>query len=150
MSASTSHGVNTGDPTDDDIVVFVTPPSPLQREYAIREAQASRAVALLNARKNADDPASAVSHSFIAEMTDEELVEYLVAMSENDRQGEATRQVLGETEWEDFDALRDAMRQYEEEGSPEDDPKWEALLERDRSFGDQVGAAGRGAQPGCS
>lgn len=133
------NGINAGDPTDTDVVIFVTPPSPLQREYAIRDAQAARANTMLNARRNANDHQAAVSKAFISEMNDVDLVEYLVAMGEQERQGEATRQVLGNPEWEDFDTLRDLMREYEEEGSPEGDPKWEALLEKDKRFGDQVG-----------
>jgi hypothetical protein len=51
-----SDGVNRGDPKDDDLVVWVTPPSPLQREQAVRDAQADRARLMLRIKRDPIPP----------------------------------------------------------------------------------------------
>lgn len=124
--------------TEDDVAVWVSPPSPLQREMAIREASAARNRATLEARRESNSDAAVNAQSFITAMSDDDLREYVLDLDEADRMSRARREVLLKKEWEDFNALRDAMRQFEEAGSPDDDPEWEPLLERDREFGNQV------------
>lgn len=124
--------------TEDDVAVWVSPPSPLQREMAIREASAARNRATLEARRNDGSDGAVNAQAFITAMSDDELRNYVLDLDDPDRTTRARREVLLKPEWEDFNALRDAMRQFEEAGSPEDDPQWEPLLERDRQFGAQV------------
>lgn len=135
-------GVRTGPfeepPGDDEVALWIQPPSPLQREQSLREAQAVRARAVLAAKRDKDSEEHLTAQVFVADMSDEALIEYLITINEEDRQQEAMREVLKREEWEDFTQLQDSMRQWEEAGSPEDDPEWEPLLERDRVYGEQV------------
>lgn len=127
-----------GEPTSNDIEIFVGPPSPLHREMAVREAQAIRARAMLSVRKESDSEEYLSSASFIASMDDDAIVNYLVNFGDAERLSEARRTVLSRPEWDDFNALRDSMQQFEDAGSPYDDPEWEFLLKRDQQFGDQL------------
>lgn len=127
--------------TEDTIKIWVGPPSPLQREMAIREAQAARSRAMLQARNDSESSQYLNARSFISNLALEELVEYVMDLDDSARLTKARREVLLEPEWEDFNALRDAMRQFEEAGSPQDDPEFVDLLARDALFGDQVNEA---------
>jgi len=126
------------EPSSDDVAIWVGPPSPLQREMAVREAQAARARAMLEARKKEESDQYVNARAFLANLDFEDLVDYVLDSEENERITRARRDVLAEKEWEDFNNLRDAMRQFEEAGSPWEDPEWADLLERDRMFGEQV------------
>lgn len=121
------------------VAMWICPPSPLQREQALRDAQAARQRALLRARKDEDSLESAAARSFIAGLSDDQLHEYLLSLDQADRFQEAQRVVLKDDEWSDFTELQDAMRQWEEAGKPEGD-EWTPLLERDTEFGKQVAA----------
>lgn len=125
---------------DDDVVIWVQPPSPLQREQALREAQAARSRALLGARRNEDSPDAANTRAFVANMGRETLIDYVLSADEQERRERAQRDVLGEDEWKDFAALQDAMRQWDEAGNPRTE-EWEPLIERDVEFGRQVSNA---------
>lgn len=130
-------------PGEDDVTVWVAPPSPLQREMALRDAQASRAKALLNAKRDT----SSVDHLsvmvFVADMAEETLIDYLLLSDSDTRRQEAIRDVLGRPEWEDMTAFMDAMAQYEDEdgnfiGDDPEDPEYKALLEADVRYSNQV------------
>lgn len=121
---------------DDDVTVWVTPPNPLQREQAMRDSQAHRAMMTLSARKD-DTPEGMAVRANVEELTLDELIDYLVGMGENDRQREAMREVASEDEWADLSELQDAIRLWEEAGSP-DDSKWADLMARDLEYGEQV------------
>lgn len=121
----------------DDLKIWIRPADPLQREMVVREAQAARARVLV-ASKDSDSSEWIQVHAFVSQLSQEGLIEYVIDLDENDRLSEARRDVLKEKEWEDFNSLRDAMRQYEEAGSPEDDPVWKPLLKRDEAFSQQV------------
>lgn len=129
-------------PSEDDIVVWVQPPNPLQREQALREASAKRARAVVRAKKDPDSDYALDSRAFAAELETDELIEFVLDLDEAERQQEAQRDVLGEEEWEDFTELQDAMRQYYDQGEPEGE-EWEALLRRDIEFGRQVAQRAR-------
>jgi hypothetical protein len=134
-------GVNDGEPLKDDIVVWVRPPSPLERDQSLREATATRARAVLAAKRNPDeDPDSVTVQGNLAAMEVSDLIDFLLAQETGDHRQEANRRVLAEEEWEDFEALRDSMRQWEEEGFPETE-EWQPLIDRDAEFGRQVDAA---------
>lgn len=131
--------INPETESDTDMLIWVAPPSPLQREMAIREAQASRARVMVDARGNEHSDQWLTVHGFIKGLTVDQLIEYLVTLDDNEYFAAARREVLTWDEWEDFNALRDAMRQYEQAGSPVGDPEWESLINRDKEFGKQVG-----------
>lgn len=126
--------------TDDQVAVWLQPPSPLQREMALREAQASRSRALLSAKRDKESEEHLTAMAFITDMSYETLVEYVLASESEERQREAMRDVLSNSEWDDMTTLQDAMRQFDESGADEDDPEFAALLERDAEFGRQVQA----------
>jgi hypothetical protein len=130
--------VNPDPPSDEDMRVWVGPPTPLQREMAIREAQASRARAMLAARSKEDSQDWLTVNGFIQSLSWDALLDYVLDLDEADRVQEARRDVLKEDEWDDFNALRDSMRQFDEAGSPYDDPEWQGLITRDTAFGEQV------------
>jgi hypothetical protein len=122
----------------DDLSIWVGPPSPLQREMAIRDGQAARARVVLEAKNHEGSDQWLTIRAFVASMPTDDLIEFILALDETDYIAQARRDVLVEKQWEDFNQLRDAMRQYEEAGSPVGDPEWEPLLERNRQFADQV------------
>lgn len=123
--------------SDDDIVIWVQPPSPLQREEALREAQGARSRTLLRARKDDESSDSATTKAFVANMTYETLVDYVLTGEEQERRERAQRDVLGREEWKDFANLQDAMRQWDEAGNPRTE-EWQPLIEKDLAFGRQV------------
>lgn len=124
--------------SDSDMKIWVAPPSPLQREMAVREAQASRARVMIEARKDENSTTWLTIRAFIANLKTDALIEYVLDLDTNEFLSDARRDVLKQPEWEDFNALRDAMRQFEEAGSPEDDEEWKPILSRDIEFGRQV------------
>lgn len=121
-----------------DMRIWVGPPSPLEREMAVREAQAARARVMIDARDNHDSQTWLTIQNFVRSMKRDALVDYILELDENEHFSQARRDVLQQKEWEDFNSFRDAMRQWDEAGSPIEDPEWEPLLERDRKFGMQV------------
>lgn len=123
--------------TEEDMAIWVRPCDPLQREDVVREAQAARARVIV-ASKDSESNEWLNVRAFIVSMEMDTLVEYVLDLDEGERISEARRTVLKESEWEDFNALRDSMRRYEEAGSPQGDEEWEPLLKRDREFGEQV------------
>lgn len=124
--------------SDDDVVIYVGPPSPLHREMAIREAQAERARVMLEARSKEDSTQYVVARSFLQSLGMDALIDYVLEIDEPEVMSQARREVLLEKEWEDFNQLRDTMRRFEEAGSPWDDDEWKPFLARDKEFGDQV------------
>lgn len=123
---------------EDEVAVWVQPPDPLQREQALREAQAVRARTVLRAKNDPNSEERLNAQVFVSEMSNETLIDYILTLDSEERQREAMRDVLSKKEWEDFTDLQDAMRQFEEAGSPEDDPEFAPLIKRDMEFGDQV------------
>lgn len=123
---------------DDEVAMFIAPPNPLQRAEALREAQAARARALIAVKREENSEEHLTTMAFLAEMSNETLVEYMIASSQDARRAEAVRDVLARDEWKDFSSLQDAMRQFDESGASEDDPEWKDLLEKDREYGAQV------------
>lgn len=125
-------------PGPDEVAVWIAPPSPLQREMALRDAQAARARALIALKREKNSEEHLTSMAFLAEMSIETLKDYVLMSDNEDRRAEAIRDVLGEEEWKDVTALQDALRQFQEDNTPEDDPEYAAVLERDRVYGRQV------------
>jgi hypothetical protein len=126
-------------PLETQVQVWVQPPNPLQREMSMRAANAASAKAMLKLRrKDETSEEYATALAFVAEMSDETLVDYLLQYENDRRETDAQREVLALPEWEDFGALQDAMREWEESGEDEDDPEYADLMEADKRFGSQV------------
>lgn len=127
-------------PTEDDVVVFVRPPDPLQRDMAIREGNARRARAVVKAKRDEDSEEHLTIMAFLADMSDDTLIDYVLLGEESLRMAEAQREILALEEWKDMEAYQDAMRQFDEMDADEleGNEEWEGLLELDRKFGKQV------------
>ena len=128
---------NEEDYSDDDIVVHVTPPDTLQREQALRDAQAAKHRELL-ALDDKESDAYMEAELLVRDLEPESMKHYIIEQQMSEFRARAIREVLSESEWKDIDSLRDGIRQWEEAGSPEDDEEWKPLLERDRMYGKQV------------
>lgn len=124
--------------TEDIICVWVGPPSPLQRDMAMREASAARARAIIAVKRDENSEEHLVSKNFVIDMGENTLVDYILLGSQEERRVEAMRDVLSDEEWKDFATLQDAMRQLEEGEINEDDPEYIAVMEKDREYGRQV------------
>lgn len=123
-----------------EIAVWVQPVSPLQREMALRDGQAARAKALLRAKREEGSEEHLTILAFLADMTDETLIDYVIASESDTRRNDAMREVLAEDEWQNITEIQDALRQFEGR-DPEDlkdDPDYQAIVEVDEKFGIQV------------
>ena len=129
-----------GPPSDDVVAMWVGPPSPLQREMALRDAQASRAKALLRMRTDNDSEERLTGLAFLSEMSMDTLIDYILQHDSEDRRGEAVRDVLRQDDWKDITSLQEAFRPYDEgELDPDpEDPDYRALMDADKKYGDQV------------
>lgn len=131
-------------PGPDDIQMWVQPPSPLQREEAMRAAQAARAKALVRAKREKDSEEHNTIMAFLADMSDETLIEYVLLQDRDSRKADAMREVLGEDEWKDMASFQDIARSYDEDERSleelEADPEYQAFMELDIEFGRQVSA----------
>lgn len=127
---------------EDGFAIWVRPADPLQRQEAVTSAQAARAMVVISARSEYSNEWMTIK-GYIASLDDEALAAYVVGLGEDERLAEARRHVLKQEEWKDFNQLRDAMRDFEESGDNQDDPKWAPLFERDNQFADEVEARAR-------
>jgi hypothetical protein len=123
---------------EDEVALYVAPPSPLQREQALRDAQAKRARALIATKREEESEEHLTSKAFLAEMSLPTLIDYVLIADQEERRAEAIRDVLAQDEWNDISALQDALRQFDEDETDEDDPEYKAILERDEEYGRQV------------
>jgi hypothetical protein len=127
-------------PTDEEVAMYVTPPDPVQRDMAIRSGQGKRAAALVKAKRDENSEEYLTIMAFLADMSDESLIEYVVLGDTAERRAEAEREVLAYDEWKDMTAYQEAMRQFVEM-EPEqlvDNEEYEALMELDEKYGNQV------------
>lgn len=125
---------------DGTVTIWVQPCNPLQREQAIRSAQAARSRALLNARRDEDSPDHVNTEAYLEGLSSKEIIEELIDYSQSENQRSAVREVLAREEWEDIRSLQDSIREWEEAGrpDPEEDEQWAGLVERDKEYGKQV------------
>lgn len=124
----------------DEVQVWIRPPSPLQREMAMRDAQASRARSLVRAKRHEDSEEHLTIMAFLADMSMETLIDYVIQANLDEYRQQAIREVLANDEWEDMTSYQDAMRQFEEQ-TPEElegNEEYEALMELDAKFAQQV------------
>jgi hypothetical protein len=125
---------------DDEVAMFIRPPDPLQREQAMREGQAKRARALIKAKRDEESEEHLTIMAFLADMSDETLIDYVLLADQMERRNEAEREILALDEWKDMTSYQDALRQFSDM-SPEElegNEEWEALLELDRKYGEQI------------
>lgn len=124
----------------DATVLWVQPPNPIQRDLAMREGQARRARALVKAKRDENSEEHLTIMAFLADMSDETLVDYVIANDTNERMAEAEREVLQQDKWKEMTSYQDAMRQFEEmsDEEREADPEWQALLEMDENYSREV------------
>ena len=127
---------------DDEVQVWLQVPSSLQREMSMRDAQAARAKSLVRAKRDEGSEEHLTIMAFLADMSDETLIEYVLVQDRDTRRQDAMREVLADDEWKDITAYQDALRQYEESGQSfeelMEDPEYVALMEVDSKFGNQV------------
>jgi hypothetical protein len=123
---------------EEQVPVWVQPPSPLQRDQALRDAQAARARAVLKTKRDEKSEEQLTSLAFLSEMSLPTLMDYLIVHDEDQLRTDAIRDVLAEDEWKDMTELQDSMRQFEESDASEDDPDWAPLLAKDAEYGRQV------------
>lgn len=125
---------------EDHIQLFVRPPDPLQRDMSMREANAKRARALVKSKRDVDSEEHLTILAFLADMSEETLIDYVIQSEINVRRAEAEREVLSLEEWKDMEAYQDAMRQFDQM-SPEEldgNEEWEAMLELDKKYVTQI------------
>lgn len=127
-------------PRDDQVVLWVTPADPLQREQALREANAKRAGSIVRAKRDKESEEHLTAMAFLADLSDETLVEYVVIGNEGIHQQEAEREVLARDEWKDMTSYQDAMRQFQgmSEEELERNEEWRTLLDLDERYGEQT------------
>lgn len=128
---------------EDQVEVWITPPNPLQREEALREAQAKRSLALIRIRDKEGDSADYLTaQAYVSQMDLPTLIDYVLLSDQETRTNEARRDVLSQEEWSDVEALQDALRQFEElEEKGELDTEsedYKALMRRDAAFAAQL------------
>lgn len=127
-------------PTDDQVVMWITPADPLQREQALREANAKRAASIVRAKREPESEEHLTAMAFLADLGDETLVDYVILGDGNLHQAQAEREILANDEWKDMASYQDAMRQFQnmDPSELEGNEDWEALLELDEKYGEQV------------
>lgn len=119
---------------DDEVAMWVQPPSPLHRDQALRNANAAKSRAALAARRDEDSEEHLAALEFIEQMSEETLYDYVLVSDIEERQQDAIREILQDEEWSDITELQESMRIFEEEGRAEDDPEVEAVREREREL----------------
>lgn len=125
---------------EDWVAAWVQPPSPLQREQALRDSQAARARSLVRAKRDEESEEHLTAMAFLVEMDDETLVDYLLVSEMENRRADATREVLADDEWKDLTVYQDAMRQFDEmsEEEREASEEYKAMLELDEKLLAQI------------
>lgn len=129
-------------PQDGEVSMFVCPVNPMQREKAIKEASSRRARAVIKARRDPDSEEHLTVMAFLADMSDETLIDYLVIGDFSRRLNDAEKEVLLEKEWADRD-LGEHAKKLEgfDDLDPEElhgNPEWEAIMEVEAKFVEQV------------
>lgn len=122
----------------DSVAIYVAVPSPLQREQAVRDSRAKAAAVKSAAKKDALSPEGQIARSIADDMDNATLIEYLLMLSEGERDRDAERDVLGYEEWSDITELQDALRLVDEGQIEEGTDEYEALMERDRKYGEDL------------
>lgn len=125
---------------DDTVAMFIRPPDPLQRDMAMRAGQGKRAAALVKAKRDENSEEFLTITAFLADMSDETLIDYVLLGDQSMRRSEAEREILALEEWKEMANYQEAMRQFDEMPAEEleDNEEWKALLELDDKYAKQV------------
>lgn len=123
---------------DGEVQLWVQPPSPTQRDMAVRDANAARNRAILRAKREEDSEEHLEALQFIEQMSEETLYDYVLIGEQDERRQDALREILAEEEWADITELQESMRIFEEEERPADDPEVIAVKEREDLLTEQV------------
>lgn len=126
---------------DEAVALWVQPPNPFQREMAMRDAQGARARALIRAKRDADSEEQLTILAFLADMSMETLIDYVLQSDEDTRRNDAIRETLAEEHWADVNDIQEALRQFDEMAEDElkqHQDEYDAVLERDSQFGKEV------------
>lgn len=129
------------DPLDEqagEFAMWVQPPSPLQRDMALRDANAARARAVLAIKRDTDSEDHLVAAEFVQQMSEETLYDYILVGGIEQRRQEAIREVLADEEWKDITELQDSLRVFAEEERADDDPEVLAVRERELALSEAV------------
>lgn len=123
-----------------EVAMWVQPPDPVQRDMAIRAGQGKRAAALVRAKRHEDSEEHLTILAFLADMSEDTLIEYVLAGDTIERHNEAEREVLARDEWKDMTQYQEAMRQFLDmtEEELEDNEDYEALMELDDKYARDV------------
>ena len=142
LRSAAGHFLEPIDESDEstEISMWIQPPSPLNREEALRLANAARARANLLAKTDEDSEEYLSAMEFLSTMSDETLYEYVLLSETEDRRQDALREVLADEEWADITDLQESMRVFaeEEETYGEDHPEVVAVRERELELSRQV------------
>ena len=125
---------------EDEVAMWVQPPSPMHRDMALRNANAAKSRAALALRRDEDSEEHLAALEFIEQMSEDTLYDYVLIAENAERQQDAIREVLAEEEWSDITALQESLRIFDEEDRSEDDPEVQAVLERQEELQRQVSA----------
>lgn len=127
-------------PEPGTICMFVRPPNPVQREEAMRNANARRARALVKTQRDKDSEEHLTSMAYLVDMSDETLVDYVIMAKTAERTAEAERDVLSREEWKEMTSYQDAARQFAEMTPEqlENDPEWAAFSELEERYSRQI------------
>ena len=101
-------------PDEMTVAMFVRPADPVQRDQAVRSAQAKRAASLVRAKRNKDSEEHLTIMAFLADMDDETLIDYVIIADTQSRMADAEREVLARKEWEDMLAYQDSMKIFDD------------------------------------
>lgn len=127
-------------PAKGETCVFVRPPNPVQREEAMRQANARRARALVKTQRDKDSEEHLTSMAYLVDMSDVILIDYVLMTKSAERSQEAERDVLAREEWKEMTSYQDAARQFAEM-TPEElekDPEWAAFSELEERYSTQI------------
>lgn len=120
--------------------VFVRPPNPVQREEAMRNANAKRARALVKTQRDKDSEEHLTSLAYLVDMSEEALVDYVIMAKTGERAADAERDVLSREEWKEMTTYQDAARQFAQMTPEqlENDPEWAAFSELEERYSQQI------------
>jgi hypothetical protein len=133
--------------------MFVRPADPVQRDMAVRSAQAKRAAALVRAKRNKESEEHLTIMAYLADMDAETLIDYVVIAETGQRIAEAEREVLARDEWKDITAYQDGLGKFDElraagkgdtfqgdNADPELAEEYQTLMDLDEKYRDQINA----------
>lgn len=123
-----------------EVAMFIRPADPIQRDMAMRASQGKRAAALVRAKREKGSEEHLTIMAFLADMSDETLIDYVCIAEAGERLAEAEREVIALDEWKDMTAYQDQMRAFQEmdPADLEGNQEWLDLLDLDDKYRSQI------------